>query len=179
MVETWRIPLVTRVSNPAMWRERLEELIYRWQTRKLDTPSSQVRMLCTLGWALEALTVERTENANGADDERITALLRAMQDPGQLAALSRLSIIELAHWAGMGVTSFRQRFRAVTACTPHQYIRERQVHQAAYLLRQTAQPVREVAQSLGFDDPSHFSRLFHQVMGCYPAHFRRREADAR
>lgn len=39
--------------------------------------------------------------------------------------------------------------------------------------------VGEIAQSLGYSDPSHFVRAFHRWTGCAPTHYRRAGRDKR
>jgi AraC-like DNA-binding protein len=172
--EGWRIPLITPVSDVAAWQERLSALVYRWQIRALDTVAADLQLCHTLGWALETLAEQSTYADQRVDDPQVVALLQRLQDPEELAALSRCSIPELACMVGLGTTVFRQRFKGVTGRAPHQYIRERQIQQASALLKKSSLAIREIAHTLGFDDPYHFSRLFHQLMGCSPAQFRRR-----
>lgn len=51
-------------------------------------------------------------------------------------------------------------------------IHERLVLEAKRLLLYTAQSVKEIAFDLGFDEPTHFSRLFKNVVGLSPAEFK-------
>jgi AraC family transcriptional activator of pobA len=46
--------------------------------------------------------------------------------------------------------------------------------EAAQLLAQTAQPIARISASLGFDEPSHFSRFFIRLSGAAPGSYRRR-----
>lgn len=169
----WRIPLITRLKNPEHWRERLEQLLYQWQTRNVDTLASQLQLCETLGWALTALAEETALQQHLAGvDPRIAALLQQLNDPHTLAEMGRWSLPELAQRAGMGVTALRAAFRTATNRNPHQYLRERQVEHAAHLLVSSTRTIQEIAHTLGFDDPYHFSRIFRQITGLSPRHYR-------
>jgi len=171
--DAWRIPLVTRLPNPEEWKRRLGDLVRRWETRTLETVLSQLRANRVLGWALEELTLAADLNAHLTEDPRIAAWLNRLRDPAVLAEVSCQPVVEIARRLGMGETLFRRRFRVMTARNPHQYLRERQVQQAAALLRETALPVKRIAQTLGFDDPYHFSRVFREIAGQSPSQCRR------
>jgi AraC family transcriptional activator of pobA len=49
--------------------------------------------------------------------------------------------------------------------------------EAARLLTQTTQPIALISASLGFDEPSHFSRFFMRVSGVAPGDYRRRTTN--
>ena len=44
---------------------------------------------------------------------------------------------------------------------------------ARNLLRDTVEPINEIARGVGFDDPAHFARMFHRIAGVSPRAFRR------
>lgn len=172
--EAWRIPLITRLPNPAEWQRRLGDLVRRWETRTLETVLSQLRANRVLGWALEELTLAAASNVHLAEDPRIADWLNRLRDPAVLAEVSRQPVVEIARRLGLGETLFRQRFRVMTARNPHQYIRERQVYHACRALEETKHRIKEIAERLGFDDPYHFSRVFTALVGRSPAEYRRR-----
>ena len=53
-----------------------------------------------------------------------------------------------------------------------QYVRERQIHRAAELLRDTSLPLEEIAQQCGFINVLTFRRNFKAVMNMNPSDFR-------
>ena len=53
------------------------------------------------------------------------------------------------------------------------YIKRRRIEWAKELLAQTALPVSQVAQQVGYDNLSYFSSVFHDQTGLSPGEYRR------
>lgn len=69
--------------------------------------------------------------------------------------------------------------RAVTAAigvTAKTFITARIALEAKRLLVHTHVPIASIAEQLGFDEPTNFSKFFRREVGCTPAEFRRRQA---
>jgi AraC-like DNA-binding protein len=63
-------------------------------------------------------------------------------------------------------------FRRYDHQSPYQYLLRLKMNDAAARLQQSGVLVKLVAESAGFDDPFHFSRVFRNVLGVSPATFR-------
>jgi AraC-like DNA-binding protein len=63
-------------------------------------------------------------------------------------------------------------FQRYSGTTPHHAITTAKMTEAASLLVATPASVAQVANSVGFSDPYHFSRVFKNYYGTAPAHFR-------
>lgn len=84
-----------------------------------------------------------------------------------------LKIPELAALAGFSPYQFDQRMRRVFQLTPGQFILKVRMDAAVRRLRETMDPVAEIAMSCGYSDQSAFTRQFHQTVGLSPGEFRR------
>jgi AraC-like DNA-binding protein len=73
---------------------------------------------------------------------------------------------------GCSVRTLTRACLAVTGRTAKQVIVDRVVLEARRMLAGTALPVAAIAQQLGFDEPTHFGRLFHRATGLPPGTFR-------
>ncbi len=105
------------------------------------------------------------------DQQRIASILRRIErDPAV-----PVSIGELARGAAMSPYHFLRVFHRVTGTTPHQFILRMRLHRAAVRLRQSSQPVLDVALDAGFADLSTFNRRFRVIMGMTPSAYRRRD----
>lgn len=68
---------------------------------------------------------------------------------------------------------FSRLFRKHTGTTAERYLKKLRLNQAVRLLQQTRFSVKEIAVSVGFKDPFHFSKAFKSAHGVTPVHFRR------
>jgi AraC family transcriptional regulator len=79
---------------------------------------------------------------------------------------------QLSAELGMSVFYFSRQFKQSMGVAPHQYVTRRRIERAKELLWQSQLPITEVALQVGFATPSAFTRLFRQVTGTTPKHFR-------
>jgi transcriptional regulator GlxA family with amidase domain len=81
----------------------------------------------------------------------------------------QFGVERLAEEVGLGRRQLQRKIHALTGGTPHHYIQESRLERARQLLEQKAGNVSEVAYRVGFNDPRHFARLFHQRFGKLPS----------
>jgi AraC family transcriptional regulator len=86
-----------------------------------------------------------------------------------------LCLDELAALVGVSRFHFLRLFKTTVGVTPHVYLSERRMVQAARLLRDSQAPVIEIAAACGFDDPSYFAARFRRHVGVTPMLYRRVE----
>jgi AraC-like DNA-binding protein len=83
-----------------------------------------------------------------------------------------VSIAKLAGVLGLCEEHLRRLFREHTGMSPYQYYLELKIHRARLMLRETTLTVKEIARSLGFESPFHFSKAFKQRTGVSPTRWR-------
>ena len=88
------------------------------------------------------------------------------------AAQGQASAAEMACRAGLGQSQFHALFRATTGQSPKQFQLRRLLDRAVDRLVTTADPIAEIAYSLGYQNVSSFNRLFRQRFGVTPTEFR-------
>ena len=84
------------------------------------------------------------------------------------------SLDDAAAATGLSRRRFTELFRRVTGRTWHDHVQHLRLEHAKRLLVQTDKHVIAVAFECGFDDLSHFHRVFKQVERCTPLEYRRR-----
>jgi AraC family transcriptional regulator len=84
----------------------------------------------------------------------------------------RISLNELASLLFMSVGHFERVFRRTLGCAPYQYVLERRLERAKWLLETSVMSVYEVGRRCGFGNQSHFTRHFTRKYGISPARFR-------
>ena len=81
---------------------------------------------------------------------------------------SPISLDELAYLSGRSLSSFKREFQDIYGAPPARWIREKRLSKAHEMLRSSSLSVADVAYSLGFENPTHFSRIFKQQYGASP-----------
>lgn len=68
-------------------------------------------------------------------------------------------------------TGLHRKIKAITGFPPSEFIRSIRLHKAAKLILARAEPVTQVAQRVGFEDYSHFSKSFKRHFGVSPSQY--------
>lgn len=92
----------------------------------------------------------------------------------RLADEQRLPLPALARALGLSYERFRKVFRERMGMSPGEYRIRRRIDRARALLTSGAEPVKAIADTLGYPNPYAFSAQFKQVVGESPEAFRRR-----
>jgi AraC family transcriptional regulator len=83
-----------------------------------------------------------------------------------------LSLAQLATVAGMSAHYFAELFRQSMGHAPHQYVLLRRIDLAKQRLRDPRRSVTEAGLDAGFQNTSHFARVFRKWVGISPSDFR-------
>jgi transcriptional regulator GlxA family with amidase domain len=84
----------------------------------------------------------------------------------------KLAVDDLARVSGLSPGRFTRLFGQWTGYSPKDYLRRLRVGLARELLADAELPIKEIAARTGFDDPYHFSKVFHQLDGLSPTQYR-------
>ncbi len=82
-------------------------------------------------------------------------------------------IEKYAHISGVSETYFYRCFRKWSGKTPIEYRNMVRLSNAESLLRSTDMQIQKIAQTVGYDDPFYFSRIFMESYGISPKHYRK------
>lgn len=82
---------------------------------------------------------------------------------------SPVSLADLAYLSGRSLSSFKRDFLEIYGCAPANWIRVHRLEKARDLLASSSMSVADVCYSLGFENTSHFSRIFKQRFGVPPS----------
>jgi AraC-like DNA-binding protein len=85
---------------------------------------------------------------------------------------TNLDLKTLAAESGYSRNHFLRMFRTATDFTPHQYLLRLRVEKAQSLMKDQSLRMIDIAESCGFASQSQFSRVFKQVVGVSPKHYR-------
>jgi AraC-like DNA-binding protein len=85
----------------------------------------------------------------------------------------RLRLEDYAELCHRSLSAFKREFQQTYKESPGKWIIKRRVERAANLLANTDQSVTEVAFETGFEDLSHFSRVFKNITGINPSEYKK------
>lgn len=105
------------------------------------------------------------------------AIVRRATDEIDLHLGQHISPADLAAQFGVSTSTLARRFKDATGTTVAGYVAHRRAERAARLLATTSQPIREIAEFVGYSDANYFVKVFRGQHGMTPTAYR--EAHAR
>lgn len=78
-----------------------------------------------------------------------------------------LSLSDIAHYTGRSLATLKRDFKKVSNLTPQKWITTKRLEKARELLRSGTDKVQDVMVDVGFNNLSHFSRIYKETYG-YP-----------
>ena len=114
------------------------------------------------------LWVEAHRPAKSPVDSRTAAVITMVrEDPGRYWSVSAL-----AKLAGLSRSQFSRHLTATIGLSPERFLIQTRIDRAKHLLRDTAMPIGQIADALGYRDAYYFSRQFARVAGTTASAFR-------
>ena len=89
-----------------------------------------------------------------------------------------LSIDGYAAHNRMSSSWFRRQFKQYTGVSPMQYLVSLRITNARNLLENTDYNIAQVADAVGYDNPSYFRRLFYKYTGMTPSEYKKSHTKA-
>lgn len=86
-----------------------------------------------------------------------------------------MSVAQLAEQCGLEVNRFSRMFKQEQQLNVRQFIKKTRIQHACGMLNSKRMRIKDVAVSVGYDDPSYFVRQFRDVVGLTPAAYRYRQ----
>ncbi len=84
---------------------------------------------------------------------------------------NEFSLEEYASMCNLSTSRFSHLFKETTGLSPLEYLTDIRIKNAAKLLTHSDMSVAEIAESVGFSDPSYFGRVFKKKMKVSPKKF--------
>jgi AraC-like DNA-binding protein len=100
-----------------------------------------------------------------------------LKDIVQTHLFSDFTNAELATLSGQSLSSFKREFQKYYNATPANYIRTKRLQEAQKLLQISTLSISEIGYQVGYNDISHFSKVFKKHIGISPAECRARFND--
>ena len=84
----------------------------------------------------------------------------------------KITVKELATLAGLGVTSFTNKFKAATGLSPIGYLFKERINHAKILILKEELTLKEIAFSCGFNSYEYFCSSFRKLENIKPSEFK-------
>ena len=120
----------------------------------------------------ELQTAEQLPQIKKATRTELYRRLHLAKDMIDSCPAEKLTLQDLANVACLSAHHFLRMFTQAFGISPHKYLVQRRLQQAAALLTFSQLPVQEIGVRVGFDDPAIFSRAFATQYGLSPRSFR-------
>lgn len=88
-----------------------------------------------------------------------------------------INLKDLSSYSNYSVSRFSNLFKQKTGYAPMDYFMQMKIQQACQLLDFTDRSIKDIAITMGFDDPYYFSKRFKQVIGLPPLRYRAVKKD--
>ena len=86
--------------------------------------------------------------------------------------IKNLKLREFARLCGRSLTAFKVDFKKTYHTSPGKWLRNKRLEYSCYVLKNSDMHVDEVCYTCGFENRSHFSRVFRQKYGLSPRQFK-------
>lgn len=134
------------------------------------------------GYLRQAINLLRHQWRGLPQEARIGALapwqVRRLREYIEANLDQSLHVSELAAVASCGRSShFTRAFRISFGQSPHAYVVQQRVARAMTMMRETTEPLAEIAIACGCSDQAHLCRLFREVVGCSPGKWRHQHVE--
>src|SRR5215469_13517781 len=123
------------------------------------------------GNAAYAVTLEMDSDNAGRIGRSIAYMVEHLNEPLQVSTLAAQASVSTSHFFAL--------FKRQMGTAPIDFFIRLRMNHARELLDSTRSSVKEIAATMGYDDPFYFSRVFKSVHQVAPAEYRRRNVQGR
>ena len=140
--------------------------------------TNELRNLFLLSKSIELLVLQADLYEKRLDDP----FIKSKKDHRRLIEAKELltvridnppTIVELSQLIGINEYKLKKGFKEVFGTTVFGYVHQHRMERAKRLLLETDQPAKEIAYTIGYSSPQHFSNAFKKEFGVSPIYVRK------
>lgn len=165
---------IRKESDKTAMRGSLERL--REELRDPQPGGFLVAQQLVYVMVVQALRLHLAEGLRGGagwffalSDKQMSAAITSMHDE----PAHDWTVEELGQRAGMSRSTFALRFKETVGVSPMEYLTRWRMLLAGDRMTNTSDSISEIAQSLGYESASAFTKTFKKIMGCSPRQYSR------
>ncbi len=158
-----------RISDTTHFFVYADKIVKEFQLHKVGFMNN-----CS-GYLLNILTLakRRIDNELLADTQRTVPDLTLAIEEMQTDFSKNANLTAYAEMFNISVSYFIHLFTQQFGVSPYKYLLNTRMSQAKYLLTETNMHINDIAESVGYDDPFYFSRIFKKHTGTSPSIYRK------
>jgi AraC-like DNA-binding protein len=161
---------INRSDNPAEY----EKHVYYKSYQELNKTMSDATYFETQGIILQFISrfLSSRRFKTNTSDPVSSKVLEAMQHI-QVNLKENLTVSYLAERANLHQDYFSRLFLKYAGQRPLSYLHEKRIERAQYLIATTNLSFAEIAERIGFENSSHFSKVFKKVTSVTPGEYQK------
>lgn len=164
--------LVFRYGNDARLRSCHERLFEaEQQSRNRDL------LMNSILYEYLFLLADRFPNENPVSEENRSNYVEAVLRFIEGAYCDPITVQDIADHLSLNRSYLHRQFKNVMGMSIQNYLLDYRIRRACSLLKNTDLPIHVVARSVSYQDPLHFSKLFHQKKGVSPSEYREKKRN--
>lgn len=121
---------------------------------------------------IHVLSTHRHHNLQCFCGEICKSSYSSIRDIMEANFIKNLSIEEFARLCGRSLSAFKVEFKEIYHATPGRWLRNKRLEYGRYLLETTDKQINEISDMSGFENTSHFIRVFKNKYGLPPGRFK-------
>lgn len=136
--------------------------------------------ICTfLASALVLKVAELTQGSGRMDlkENREHWIIKKVQNYMEQNFQNKISLQDMSEIVSVSPWYLERVFKKYTGDSLNQYLIQLKLGYAQNLFRDTKKSIAQVAEEVGYDNPSYFSQLFKKKFGVSPGEYRRRQKE--
>jgi len=165
-IDNVNIPTVFSPPNLSLFRNTMISMIHHWRN---PHPLDQIEA-SNLGTQLIVALLRMYGHWDTSSSS--TNTLNWIPSYLSLHLADDLSVEDMANRARLSTSRFSALFRVQFGEPPHRYFMQMRIQHAVELLKNPLLTLEDVAQYCGFNDTSHFCKIFKKTTGQTPRSFR-------
>ena len=178
--QKYRIPLVEEDPNertdtliPLATDDVLEVYFHSLLTyfRQITPPSETLLKLKFEELVVNVLSNNNHRPLKGFFSDLCRSTKPSIKEIMEANFFSHLSLEEFARLCGRSLSVFKEEFKNIFQATPGKWLLEKRLDYSRFLLETTVSSIDEICDVSGFENRSHFNRVFKNKYGLSPGKF--------
>lgn len=151
--------------------QELKNLLLNIYNASGDLFHEHVKMVGYL-YLFFSVLIESSKNKDYNPDISLAYVRKAVEFISQNYE-KHIAVTDVASQLGVSRSHLYRIFMKHLSCSPKAYLESYRMKQSQMMLKNTTLSITEIASSIGYEDPLHFSKVFKKWVHCSPKEYRK------